>query len=151
MRKYRHGDVNIIKPKGNKEIWKLARNSGPKHKYTFDSSILNQWSPELAWLLGWTITDGCIENTTRYVVGWMLKDREPLEIIQKLFKTEKPIEECYKTNKKTKEKYSSIQTKEGVKNAIADYCNRHGYKISQFVEKMFYISTSGSYSGSKTL
>lgn len=104
MRKHRHGDVNIIKPKGNKEIWKLAKGGGSKHKYVYDSFILNQWSSELAWLLGWTITDGCVENTKRYVVGWMLKDREPLEIIQKLFKTNKPIEECYKINKETKEK-----------------------------------------------
>ncbi len=104
QRKYRHGDVNIIKKTGNREIWKLAKNAGAKHKYKFDSSILNTWTPELAWLLGWTITDGCVQNKKRWVVAWMLKDLEPLEIIQKLFKTDKPIEFTYKTDKKTGKK-----------------------------------------------
>jgi len=75
-----------------------------RNKYNFSIDILNEWNSALAWLLGWTITDGCVEKKTRYVVSWMLKDREPLEIIQQLFKTNKPIEEVYKTDKKTREK-----------------------------------------------
>jgi len=97
MRKHRYGDVNVVKPRGNKEIWKLAKGGGAKRKYKFDSSILNQWSPALAYILGLTITDGCIEiRKEGHIVSWHLKDKEPLEIIQRLFKTDKPIETTWK-------------------------------------------------------
>jgi hypothetical protein len=115
QRKHRHGDMQTVKTTGNKEIWKLSRNAGPKHKYTLDTSILDSWTPALAWLLGWSITDGCVEITlskkknTRHVLSWHLKDREPLEIFQKLFKTNKPIEETWRTKDGVKRLYYRLR------------------------------------------
>lgn len=59
-----------------------------------DLSIMDSWSNELAWLLGWALTDASIENKSRFVVAWQLKDLEPLQIFQRLFKTKKNIEFC---------------------------------------------------------
>lgn len=95
-----HGDVNTVLPRGNKEIWKLAKNQGLTHKYKYSLEIFDKWTPQLAWMLGWAITDGCVEDTKRNLFSLMLKDREPLEIIQKLFKTDKPIQEVNKFIKK---------------------------------------------------
>ncbi len=64
-------------------------------------AIFDSWSPELAYLLGWTITDGSISTSPRYSVGWMLKDREPLEIIRGLLGSERKIETRVKPNGRT--------------------------------------------------
>ena len=57
-----------------------------------DLTIFEAWTPGLAYLLGYTITDGCITTNNRYAVEWNLKDLEPLEMFKKMFNSEKKIE-----------------------------------------------------------
>lgn len=49
-----------------------------------DLSLFESWSPALAYLLGWAITDGSISVSPRYSIGWELADLEPLEIMQRI-------------------------------------------------------------------
>lgn len=68
----RHGDINIVLP---------------KHRtYFFNENLMDSWTKESAWVFGWILTDGCINDSFSPQVRIQLKDKEPLEIIQKLFK-----------------------------------------------------------------
>ena len=58
-------------------------------------NLFKSWSCELAYFLGWLITDGCVEMppiNTRYLISWELKDEEPLLIFKTIFQSEKKIE-----------------------------------------------------------
>lgn len=78
-----------------------------KRIYPLSLDVLQSWSPALAYILGFTVTDGCVEENDykvcargrdhimkQRVVSWQLLDREPLEVIQRHVCPDKPIEVC---------------------------------------------------------
>lgn len=69
MRKSRYGDISSVKP--------------PFRKYHFNEKILDTWTKESIYLLGWGITDGGI-NRAEDCIGWHLKDKEATDTIQKI-------------------------------------------------------------------
>lgn len=64
-------------------------------KSSHSLEVFDKWSRELAYVLGWALTDASVENNkNRFVVSWQLKDKEPLEIFKQIFKIERDIEFC---------------------------------------------------------
>ncbi len=64
-------------------------------KYTFNTKFFKTWTPEMAYVLGWILTDGCIEYIPRkrYVIRFELSETQPLEIIKQLLGANHPIHE----------------------------------------------------------
>lgn len=71
QRKLRHGDFDTVKPH--------------KRLYEFNEAILDTWTPQSAYLLGWVITDGGIYSRTHgadnYTLSFDLKDQEAVETL----------------------------------------------------------------------
>lgn len=74
-----------------------------KKRGTFDSSLFDGWSRELAYLIGCTITDGCIEyadylsrgHVYRHrTVSWQVVDRDWLETLRRVMSATRKIETC---------------------------------------------------------
>lgn len=72
---------------------------------TFDASLFDGWSRELAYLIGATITDGCIESADyqsnghlyrHRVVSWQVADRDWLETLRQVMSATRGIETCYR-------------------------------------------------------
>ena len=74
QRKHRYGDPAIVKPH--------------RRQYHFNEKLLDQWTPESAYFLGWTLTDGGIREYsgkgTSSAVIFDLKDREAIEILSRV-------------------------------------------------------------------
>jgi len=64
-------------------------------KYTFNTEFFKTWTPEMAYVIGWILTDGCIEYVPRkrYVIRFDLAEKQPLEIIKRLLDADYPIRE----------------------------------------------------------
>ena len=72
---------------------------------TFDTNLFDGWSRELAYLIGATITDGCIESADyqsnghlyrHRVVSWQVADRDWLETLRQVMSATRGIETCYR-------------------------------------------------------
>lgn len=74
-----------------------------KKQGTFDTSLFDGWSRELAYLIGCTITDGCVESADylsrghvyrHRTVSWQVADRDWLETLQRVMSATRRIETC---------------------------------------------------------
>jgi len=65
-------------------------------KYPLNEAFFSTWSKEMAYVLGWVVSDGYVGTNHRKRLEWQLADREPLELFQHLLETTKPIETCHK-------------------------------------------------------
>lgn len=70
---------------------------------SFDESLFDGWSRELAYLVGATITDGCVESADyqtprgvyrHRVVAWQVADMEWLETLKAVLSARRAIEVC---------------------------------------------------------
>jgi hypothetical protein len=67
----------------------LTRDRG----YAVNHSFFSEWSPDMAYILGNVITDGCISNG-RLMFGVARKDKELLEYISSKLVPGKPVRDC---------------------------------------------------------
>lgn len=63
-----------------------------KRKYTQNLKVLDEWSPELAYILGLALTDGNI-NKLLTRVSFYSSDVQMLEVVKRLFESTRPIVE----------------------------------------------------------
>lgn len=64
-------------------------------KYTLNESFFNEWSPDMAWVLGFIYADGCLHGDG--LVSISQKEKQPLEEILKLLNANSPIEQYKRT------------------------------------------------------
>lgn len=89
--------------------------------YKFNKNLFKQWSDNMAYVLGWLITDGCIEYipNERYVLRWDLADIEPLEHFKEIFNSNHPIHKHDRLKEKNSITYSlTFRDKEMVEDII---------------------------------
>ena len=77
QRVIRRGDASIVLP--------------PRRKYQFNERLLDTWTRESAYVLGWALTDGNVADTQSRNLSFHLKDMEAIEILKGLFQHPKPI------------------------------------------------------------
>ena len=57
----------------------------PRRKYEFNEGLLDTWTQESAYMLGWAITDGNVNDTSSPSLSFHLKDQEAIDILKRLF------------------------------------------------------------------
>ena len=64
-----------------------TRSTGQPRKHRLNESFFNEWSNEMAWVLGLVVTDGCLSNN-RYTISIAQKDTEILKKVAQVMNSD---------------------------------------------------------------